>query len=1190
MKTNKSFKSFALKNWKTILVCVIFALTLAGGGLLVVNLTQTQKNLEVVSPVDAPSTAAWSGNAAAFTHGKGTESDPYLIESPENLAYLSVNFSSFNGKYFKQTVDIDLASKPWTPINMSDTNWSCGYNGNGKKITNLKISYDSQTSKCIALFGRINGGYIKDLGIESGSVTGTNMSDCPISALLAITRGNNSIENCYNKATVSVSILSGGSANSVGGLIGCIGAATTSLTIKNCYNTATITNTGSAYTGGIIGRDNSSSCVTYIENCYNTGKITGVNLVGGCFGNLQSVSVVVKNCRNTGAVVASGATSGGFVGHVQQMCYFENCYNSGTCTFNGQWDCGGFAGYFHGWLGSGITLKNCYNTGAVTASVITNSSLGGVVGTAREKVSLYGCYNSGNIKNTVGSCGGVVGYVHSDAQFLASGCYNTGTVTGVGSRNAGIVADCTTTAISVEIYGCYNTGVITGVNYTGGICGLLRASTLAVVENCYNNAKINGSGFECGGIVGMFYPANDNEARFFVDNCHNYGEIVGTARSGGVVGYVYGTTAPLSVTASIKNCTNSGKLSVTTGDHGGILGMMNGNSSCNIYNCHNSGDVVGSVDSGGICGRFDAHASRVSTIQNCTNTGSISTSASSARAGGVCSYVTGPAQILNCTNEGSVTSESNPAGGVIGYIAAGVAVTVKYCCNKGPVKSNHDCGGVVANFNASNSVLSFCCNYGTITGNPNGTSTGGVLGYTNRAMTISYCYNRGYVSANVTGGIVGGLLNGSDYTATTTVNISYCYNASKLSGSHCCGNIFGKQYNKSYGNVVLTNCYGDSSLTANIYGRRDGGTYTETGCSTYPTASMQSTADNTKPGNFANTWTTTQWKFKNGQYPELMFALTKPTLTSYTYTYNEALQNCLIDGFGSTDMEITGVEQVSAAGTYSVTIALKDTATHKWADGTVAPIKLNWTINKASLTKPTVTATNLVFAETVAKTPTIANYDPSKMSLTGTRMATNAGTYKICFEPNENYQWSDSTNNVLEFEWTIAKASIDASALPSQSGTLTYNSNSQNVSWTAYDTNKLTVGGEVSGTNAGIYKATFTPTANYQFSDGAASKQVAWTIAKQVLANPSLNLANNETTFTGTTQDITSVLQNFDSTKMILDGNTQALRAGTYIFIVYLKEEYQNNFVFANGMNFAVISWTILPFNIENGTVSVVGH
>ena len=70
-------------------------------------------------------------------------------------------------------------------------------------------------------------------------------------------------------------------------------------------------------------------------------------------------------------------------------------------------------------------------------------------------------------------------------------------------------------------------------------------------------------------------------------------------------------------------------------------------------------------------------------------------------------------------------------------------------------------------------------------------------------------------------------------------------------------------------------------------------------------------------------------------------------------------------------------------------------------------------------------------------------------------------------------------------------------AVPSQSGSLTYSGSALTPNWSNYDPDQLTISGETSETTAGTHYATFTPTANYRWSDGTTTgKQVSWTIGK----------------------------------------------------------------------------------------------
>ena len=96
---------------------------------------------------------------------------------------------------------------------------------------------------------------------------------------------------------------------------------------------------------------------------------------------------------------------------------------------------------------------------------------------------------------------------------------------------------------------------------------------------------------------------------------------------------------------------------------------------------------------------------------------------------------------------------------------------------------------------------------------------------------------------------------------------------------------------------------------------------------------------------------------------------------------------------------------------------------------------------------------------------------------------------------------------------TVERKSI--STVPSQSGTLTYTGSTQSPSWSNYDSAQLTIGGATSGTNAGSYNATFTPNANYRWSDGTTTaKNVSWTIGK---AAGSLSISPTSMTLDATT-------------------------------------------------------------------------
>ena len=152
-----------------------------------------------------------------------------------------------------------------------------------------------------------------------------------------------------------------------------------------------------------------------------------------------------------------------------------------------------------------------------------------------------------------------------------------------------------------------------------------------------------------------------------------------------------------------------------------------------------------------------------------------------------------------------------------------------------------------------------------------------------------------------------------------------------------------------------------------------------------------------------------------------------------------------------------------------------------------------------------------------AQTPSWSNYNTAQLTISGTTSATEAGSHSAMFTPTANYQWSDGSTAARSISWTIGRAVITGT--PAQSGSLTYTGSTQTPSWSNYDSAQLTIGGTASATNAGTYSASFTPTANYQWSDGkTAAKSVNWTIGK---AAGSLSLNKTSMTLNGSTKSST---------------------------------------------------------------------
>lgn len=256
--------------------------------------------LFVINPgLGRSASAAWDGTAAAgFESGTGDSSDPYIIKTAEQLAFLAKQVNggeTYRGKYFQLEADLDLSGSEWTPIGTETVPFSGKFSGNGHVLTNVKIS---AAGDYIGLFG-YNTGTITYVGIESGEISGGNCtgSICGLNA--------GTITGCYNNAPVT-------GKESAGGVCG-----KNSGTVQMSYNTGAVT--GILKTGGVCGESADRST---LANCYNTGMLVGDSVVGGICGSVESSADVSSSFSM--AEICGNSEIGGNIGTGPS----KNCFYS----------------------------------------------------------------------------------------------------------------------------------------------------------------------------------------------------------------------------------------------------------------------------------------------------------------------------------------------------------------------------------------------------------------------------------------------------------------------------------------------------------------------------------------------------------------------------------------------------------------------------------------------------------------------------------------------------------------------------------------------------------------------------------------------------------------------------------------------------------------------------------------------
>lgn len=457
---------------------------------------------------------AWSGYST-YLCGAGTEDNPFLISSPNDLAYFrnqvatdggtvtyyaknntssTVKTKAANSAYYKLTCDIyynDPNGTEWKSWSASVTPTNGGgsvhtwappgyddeatrrfqghFDGDGHTIYGL---YIVQTDKnCVGFLGTARYATIENLTLSKGFVKGANL----VGGFVGKAMVGVDIVNCTSYLRVR-------GTNGVGGFVG-----------GNAVN-------GSSLSSDIDITSEATIPSFAVYKCTNKASISGTKYIGGIVGYISAgaARVQIEKCSNSAAVTASTSCAGGILG--------------GTYKVDG---------YGHG------LVRDCTNSGKVNGG--TGSYTGGIVGCGRA-VDIYSCSNSGAVSMSGQYIGGISGGNNTGdalSNSIITRCYNSADVTGA-TYAGGIVG----VAKSLNVNGCANVGNVTGTSYVGGISGRSSgASDKRDTElyDCYNigNVTSTDNSLTVAGIVGEAYCEGtvDDNKYVKVKRCINIGAV-----------------------------------------------------------------------------------------------------------------------------------------------------------------------------------------------------------------------------------------------------------------------------------------------------------------------------------------------------------------------------------------------------------------------------------------------------------------------------------------------------------------------------------------------------------------------------------------------------------------------------------------------------------------------------------------
>lgn len=549
-----------------------------------------------------------------------------------------------------------------------------------------------------------NYGGITGCTVEGSSAEVTIKGTDSVGGIAGENKGT--VSTCEINGRVSVSDINGrGAGRAIGGIAGrnkgaITGAKASGMTAegKTWWPKITTLSQGT-YLGGVAG--------TNVPD--GTGRTDSGMIRDG--GNLE-IDVTLAQQGTVGGVAGANA------GTITNMSF------SGTVTgtSGSQYGTGGIAGRNElTEAGKAGTISNCrLNGGTVSArsgdsgfgghdDAVKGTYVGGICGVNPEKGSITGCTLTGEnkVSGDHGYVGGVVAYNLGNLS-NSSNSGGTGTliqniettgsskcvIGGIAAYNGatGKLENCSTGTWEIR-----NSKTDSGMETypVGGVIGSNKS--IYDQTGLTNNASVSGA-WMTGGIIGQQFTVLRGD--FTIENCVNTGAVTAAYRgAGGIVGDWRG------LSGRVRECTNSGAISVTNGDS---------------YNRNSAGGIIGG-------GWYNAPVTI--TVERCGNDGKIS----------------------NCT-----TGSTGVAGGIFGgYNCTRFKLTlvITDCYNAAEIQSNAAkaagiCVGSLQGTDTDNLnvTITRCVNYGKGTGTQG--SFAGIKAEDDGTLKITQCLNVGEISGN----------------------------------------------------------------------------------------------------------------------------------------------------------------------------------------------------------------------------------------------------------------------------------------------------------------------------------------------------------------------------------------------------------------------------------------------------------
>ncbi len=304
----------------------------------------------------------------------------------------------------------------------------------------------------------------------------------------------------------------------------------------------------------------------------------------------------------------------------------------------------------------------------------------------------------------------------------------------------------------------------------------------------------------------------------------------------------------------------------------------------------------------------------------------------------------------------------------------------------------------------------------------------------------------------------------------------------------------------------------------------------------------------------------------------------KPVASPLEFVYDGDVHAPDISEYDINVILQTGTESAVNAGGYTITFALRDSKSATWSDGSTADVVFDWRIKKAVVKKPRVENTEFNY-NSGTHAPTIRDMNDTLAAFRSDSVnnAVDAGIHHIyvTLKDKQNYEWSCSSSDDLDFEWIVHGRPVDKPRL--EKSAFEYDGDTHTPNILGFKPVSMDKSGQLSSIGIGDYEIIISLKKNYEWRDGGFDDfALPWSITQIIVSAPVVS--DLEFLYDGAVHS--PKISDFNADVISQNGTASAVNAGNYKIVFSLKDKESCAWD-TGGRKDIVVDWVISKVVLE---------